>query len=207
MRLPVSLLLVAALFAGAGCTTVPAGKTAAAPASSAPPDAPATAGASHGRRAVSVYLETGADARPGLGAELAGAAQDELRRRGYEIRGVHFFPAGTPADDTVALLFAPARALAGGTAPDDTLRAATYLHTNSPRLVFVASLQLAAAPAKSGPPGPAVTLSAFLCNTATGSVVWSGSATTAGDTLDAARAPKLAADLLRTAPRATAVKG
>lgn len=205
---PTKLLALPVILAGlAGCATKPASLPDAArpvaatatPKNSGSPPAPETIAPLPLRRVVTAYLETGDDLRTRFGEDVSLALQETLRRHGFEVRGSILASADLPASPTVAPLFERARSFGDGSVLGTTVRAATYLHANSPRLVLITTLRRAAVAPKSGQPARLL-LVGFLCDTQSGDVVWHGRHEAAGETLDSAQAQRLVEDFLRSVP-------
>lgn len=120
-----------------------------------------------------------------LSESIALTLRDQLRARGYDVR------AAEPTDRTEATSLATAAAIArlgslaqevaAGTPPPAFARYATYLHPNAPRLLFFAAAHsdTAANPHRK----PELQLGAFLADSASGEILWSGrtATRTAGD--------------------------
>lgn len=206
MRPKKFLALPVLLLAGlAGCATKPAStQEASRPSSTAEvtPNATREAPVSAPRplrKVVTAYLEISDDLRVRFGEDVSLALQETLRRHGFEVRGSILANADSPASATVAPLFERARTFGDGAVLGTTIRAATYLHANSPRLVLVTSLRRTPVAAKAGQP-PQLALVGFLCDTQSGDVVWRGRQDAAGETLDSAHAQRLVEDFLRSVP-------
>jgi hypothetical protein len=220
--------LVAAVLLVAGCSSTPskpaaapatamapipspsaAGKTSAAvdPAANAKPTEPAPMAppAAIARSSLlSIYLGVGAEPNSGFAKQVLDATAADLRERGFDVRGSSTYPAPAQQGTNFAPLLDQATALNHGTTIATTQRAATYLHVNSPRLVLIASLESATEKNLFGKPVQRVSVAAFLCETSTGEVVWSGRTSLNDAAPDVELAQKLATALLRSAPKRSA---
>lgn len=150
---------------------------------------------------LSVYLGVTTEPQSGFAKQVLDATAADLRERGFDVRGSSTYSAKSQQNTNFAPLLAQAAALNEGTAIAPKQRAATYLHVNSPRLVLIASLNSAPDKNLFGKPVQHVSIAGFLCETSTGEVVWSGHASLNDAAPDAELAQKLAASLLRSAPK------
>lgn len=120
-----------------------------------------------------------------LAESVALTLRDQLRLRGYDVRGaesiIRHGSAVTPPGEAIAQLCHLVRTVAGGTPPPAANRYATYLHPNAPRLLLFASL-LPSATTASGHEAE-LRLGGLLADSATGDILWSGrtSSSTNGD--------------------------
>lgn len=179
MRPPLLFLgLTGALLLG-GCAHNP-GATPPPPVGLRLPSAPGTAP----HRLLHVYVDCGLrsegpERNRALAETIALTLRDQLRARGYDVRGAE--PTARAESASVATAAALARLgslaqeVAAGTPPPTSARYATYLHPNAPRLLFFVA-------ANTGPAGkphrkPGLQLGGFLADSVTGEILWSGRTT------------------------------
>ena len=168
------------------------------------PPPPATGAAVLPQRMLHLYVDCvlpaeSPEVNRALATTIALTLRDQLRLRGYDVRGaestVRNGAAPSAAGEAIAQLSHLAAAVAAGTAPPATDRYATYLHPNAPRLLLFVALALGDS---STPHRPAeLQLGGLLADSATGEIRWSGRLT-ARSASDEQSVRRLAGQLLRT---------
>lgn len=128
-------------------------------------------------RLVHIYVDAGAAAAPSAFATdlthadtVALALRDQLRQRGYDVRGTD---SALPRNEAGTAPGEIARHVAAGRPPPETSRAATYLHPNAPQLLLFVHLQEDPIIGDKSGDASAVVLGAFIADSADGAVLWS----------------------------------
>ena len=203
MRPILPSLVLIGLLPFAGC--VHRAATPAAPATDLSPASPLQLAERTARtRLVQIYVEaTALPAQAPVATELiranavAVSLRDQLRQRGYDVRSSESAMPGVEAGTPPGEL---ARAVAAGHTPPAFARAVTYLHPNAPRLLLFVHLQEAPAAADSATAArPAITLGAFIADSADGAILWSNRVTARPPATDS-QLRLLAVQLLKTIP-------
>lgn len=132
-----------------------------------------------------------------LAETIALTLRDQLRTRGYDVRGAGLTdraePAAAATVAAVTRLGSLAREIAAGSPPPASARYTTYLHPNAPRLLLFVAANTGSA--RHSHRKPELQLGGFLADSSTGEVLWSGRTTARADGNDQALR-RLAAKLL-----------
>ena len=153
-------------------------------------------------RLLHIYVDADNVAAAPVSADLTHAStvavslRDQMRQRGYDVRGTE---SALPKGEAGATPGALARAVAAGQPPPASSRSITYLHPNAPQLLLFVHLQESPAAATQADSKPSVILGAFIADSADGTILWSNRVTARPPATDS-QLRLLAVQLLKTLP-------
>lgn len=129
---------------------------------------------------------------------VAVSLSDQMRQRGYDVRGSE---PSMPANGAGTQPGELAHAIATGVTPPPFARAVTYLHPNAPRLMlFVRVEENPATASGTNAERPVIALGAFIADSSDGAILWANRVTANPPATDT-QLRQLATQLLKTLPQ------